>query len=250
MTILSLIANRSRDDYGGIDIIDIKTNSLISSILMKTINSQPYDVISLNVSYTYAPSIATNNLKPKNKQITILAKKIFASYNETLNFPFININLPNEINSSYVYKSIKFDNGIIVHNSESRDRISEESGYSSIKFIVRVNYTISYHKNNQNNSENGFFEKPIYVSFVFPIDRDLEDFQLNIKTITDLVKTPQILGNVIDFGTTTLMELKIIGEDEITLSNSQENCDNACTNFEEFSVFNGSLFPIDTTNSF
>ena len=70
-----LITNRSCDDYGGIDIIDLKSNCLISSIIMNTINSQPYDIISVNLPFTYDQPVAITNLNPDSKQITILAKE-------------------------------------------------------------------------------------------------------------------------------------------------------------------------------
>ena len=70
-----LVANRNHDSYGGIDIIDLKSNSLIGSIFINTINSQPYDIISLSLPYTYVPPVEEANLQVCNKTITIIAKK-------------------------------------------------------------------------------------------------------------------------------------------------------------------------------
>ncbi|MBU3092706.1 YncE family protein [Clostridium sp. CM028] len=241
-----LVANRNRENHGGIDIIDLKSNSVIGSILMNTLNSQPYDVISLRLPYTYVPPAAITNLQPGNQIITIIAKKIFASYNENLNFPIININLPKNINSSYIFEKIKFEPGIIVEHSEFRSLLSTTSGFASIKFIERVNYIIDYLEDNKNNSINGFFEKPIEVFLDIPKDRELNEFQLKIKTITELTDAPKILQNVISFGVTTLMELNIIGDDEISIINSKETPDNVEEHFEAFDGFSGSIFPDDT----
>ncbi|MBU3198790.1 hypothetical protein LL037_16695 [Clostridium estertheticum] len=236
-----LIANRSCDDYGGIDIIDLKSNCLISSILMNTINSQPYDIISVNLPFTYAQPVAITNLNPDSKQITILAKRIFASYNENINFPIISFNLPKEINSSYIYKCTKFEPGIIVPSSERRRYIPSTSEFSSIKFIARVNYIIYYLKNNINKCINGFFEKPIDVLLDIPKELNLNEFELNIKTTTKFINNPKFLNNVLSFGVSSLMELKVIGEAEIYLNNLKET-----DNFEEFTIFDGSIFPDDT----
>ena len=240
-----LVANRNHESYGGIDIIDTKSNSLIGSILMNTINSQPYDVISLCLPYTYVPPVAITNLQSGNQTITIIAKKVFALYNENINFPIININLPKDLNSSYIFEEIKFEPGIIVAHSEFRGRLSTESEFSSIKFILRVNYIIDYRENNKNSSINGFFEKPIDTFVNIPKDRDLKEFKINIKTTTKLTNTPNILHNVISFGITTLMELKVIGDDEIYLPNAKETYNNVGECFEAFEGFEGSIFPYD-----
>jgi len=240
-----LVANKSHNGYGGIDILDTKSNSLIGSISMNTFNSQPYDVISLSLPYTYVPPVAITNLQAGNQTITIIAKKVFALYNETLKFPVININLPKDLNSSYIFDEIKFEPGIIVENSEFRSRLSTESGFSSIKFIVRVNYIIDYRQNNKNNSINGFFEKPMDTFVDIPKERELKEFKLSIKTTSKLTGTPSILHNVVSFGVTALMELKIIGDDEIHLTNSKKTYNNVGEGFETFAGFEGSIFPED-----
>ncbi|MBW9152840.1 YncE family protein [Clostridium estertheticum] len=236
-----LITNRSCNDYGGIDIIDLKSNCLISSILMNTINSQPYDVISVNLPFTYDQPVAITNLNSDSKQITILAKRIFASYNENINFPIISYNLPKEINSAYIYKCTKFEQGVIVPSSECRRYIPSTSGFSSIKFIARVNYIIYYLKNNINKCINGFFEKPIDVLLDIPKELNLNELELNIKTTTKFINNPKFLNNVLSFGVSSLMELKVIDEAEIYLNNLKET-----DNFEEFTIFDGSIFPDDT----
>ncbi|MBU3217552.1 hypothetical protein LL033_21835 [Clostridium estertheticum] len=236
-----LITNRSCNDYGGIDIIDLKSNCLISSILMNTINSQPYDIISVNLPFTYDQPVAITNLNSDSKQITILAKRIFASYNENINFPIISYNLPKEINSAYIYKYTKFEQGGIVPSSECRRYIPSTSEFSSIKFIARVNYIIYYLKNNTNKCINGFFEKPIDVLLDIPKELNLNELELNIKTTTKFINNPKFLNNVLSFGVSSLMELKVIGEAEIYLNNLKET-----DNFEEFTIFDGSIFPDDT----
>ncbi|WP_298845167.1 YncE family protein [Clostridium sp.] len=236
-----LVANRVCNDYGGIDIIDLKSNCLISSILMNTINSQPYDIISINLSFTYDTTVAITNFNPGNKQIAVLVKRIFASYNENIKFPTISFNLPKEINSSYIYKYTKFEPGIIVPSTEFMSYVSTISEFSSIKFIARVNYITYYLENNINKYINGFFEKPIDVLLKITKERNLNEFELSIKTTSNFTNNPKFLNNVLTFGVSTLMELKVIGEDEIYLTNLKEE-----DNFEEFSVFDGSIFPDDT----
>ena len=240
-----LVANRSSESYGNVDIIDLKSNSLIGSILMNTFNSQPYDVISLSPPYTYVPPVAITNLQKGNQMITIIAKKIFATYIENLNFPIININLCKYKDFPCIFQEMKFEQGIIVQNSELRSRLSTTSGFSNIKFIVRVNYMINYLENCNHNIVNGFFEKPIDIFLDIPKKREIEEFQLNIKTTTKFTSTPKIFDNVISFGVTTLMDLKIIGEDEIYFTNPKETYDTQEEDFEEFTVFNDSIFPSD-----
>ena len=240
-----LVTNRCCGDYGGIDIIDIESSSIIGSILMPTINSQPYDVISLDLPYTYAPPVAVTTLKSDNKLITIIAEKVFASYNESLNFPFIKINLPKSVNSYYVFDEIKFEPGIIVQRSEFRNRLSTESGFSNIKFILRVNYIIDYRENNKNNRINGFYEKPVDTFIDVRKERELKEFKLNIKTTTKLTNTPTILNDVISFGVICLMELKIVGDDEIYLPGSNETLNNVGEDFETFVGFGNSIFDDD-----
>jgi len=240
-----LVTNRSHESYGGIDIIDLKSNSLIASILMNTINSQPYDVISLSLPCTYGAPVAITNLQPCNHAITIIAKKVFASYNEILNFPIININLPKNLDSSYIFEKIEFQPGIIVQYSEFRNRLYSTSEFSNIKFIVRVNYIIDYLENNKNRSTIGFFEKPIDAFLDITKERELKEFKLNIKTTTEITSSPTILNNVISFGVTSLMELKVIGDDEIHLTSSNETYDNVGEEFEAFDGFGGSIFPDD-----
>jgi len=244
-----LVANRNCEGYGGIDIIDLKSNSLLSSLLMDTINSQPYDVISLNLPYTYVPPIAITNLNPTSKQIKIITKRIFASYNEKVKFPIITLNLPKEMNPSYVYKYTKFDPGIIVPHSEFRGYVSTISAFSHIKFIVRVSYMTYYIINNKEEGIKGFFEKPIDVFLDVPKERDLNEFELSIKTTSKLLDMPKLLNNVLSFGITSLIDLKVIGEDEVYLNNLEEN-ENDIESFEEFSVFDGSIFPDDTVIPF
>ena len=77
-----LVANRSRESHGGIDIIDLKSNSLISSILMNTLNSQPYDVISLSLPYTYVSPVAITRVQLGNEKTRILSEKIFDNLEE------------------------------------------------------------------------------------------------------------------------------------------------------------------------
>jgi len=240
-----LVTNRNSESYGGIDIIDLKSNSLIGSILMNTLNSQPYDVISLILPYTYVPTIAINDLHQGNQEITIIAKKIFSTYNEKLNFPFIRINLSKYKDFTFIFQKIKFESGIIVQNSELRSRLSTTSRLSNIKFIVRVNYIINYLENCNHNIVNGFFEKPIDVFFNIPENRDLEEFQLDIITTTKFTTVPKMLDNVISFGVTTLMELKILGEDEIHLTNLKEAFGTTEEGFEEFTNFNDPIFTSD-----
>lgn len=245
-----LVANRSCNSYGGIDIIDLESNSLIGSILMNTINSQPYDVISLNLPCTYTPPAVIDDLKSDKKVITIIAKKVFFSYSETLKFPIININLSKDEEKKYIYQKVKFEPGIIVKHSKSISRISTESGLSNIKFIARINYIIYYLENDKKKSINSFFEKPIDVFFNITKERDLLDFELSIKTINKFTQAPNMEYNVIRFGISTLMELRLIGESEIRLTNLEENYNNPTENFEEFAVFNGTNFPSDTVIPF
>lgn len=241
-----LVTNRSQGTYGGIDIIDLKSKSLIASILMNTMNSQPYDVISMSFPYTYAAPVAITNLESDNQLIRIIAKKIFASYNENVNFPIIDINFPKDINSSYIFEKIEFKPGVIVENSEFRSRSIEAYGASNFKFVVRVKYTIDYLENNKSSSINGFFETPIDIFLDIPKNCELNDFEFNVKTTTKLISNPKILHNVISFGVSTLIELKIIGEEEIYITNSKEISENEEEYFEEFPGFNGSIFPEGT----
>jgi DNA-binding beta-propeller fold protein YncE len=238
-----LVTNRNNDNYGSIDIIDLKSNAKIGIILMNTVNSQPYDVISLSIPYTYVPPVAITNLQQGNQGITIIAKKIFASYNENFDFPSISMNLPKDINSSYIFESIIFKPGIIVDNSEVRSRLSITSGYSSIKFIARVNYIINYSENNKNTSAYGFFEKPIEIFLDAPKGRELKEFELNIKTTTKLIGTPKIINGVVSYGVAIRIELRVIGEDEIYIDNTKETYDNLEDHYEAFSGFAYSIFP-------
>jgi len=241
-----LVTNRNYKSYGSIDILDLKSNVLIASICMSTFNSQPYDIISLSLPYTYLSPVAITNLQQIDKEITIIAKKIFASYTKNVYFPNIIINLPKDINSFYTFKNIIFKPGIIANNSELRNHLSATSGFSSIKFIARVNYIIDYVQNNKKESINGFFEKPIEIFLDIPKDRELAKFELNIKTITKLISTPEILDNVIRFGVNSRMELKIIGEEEIYLSSPNETYENDGEDFEAFNGFGGSIFMDET----
>lgn len=245
-----LITNRSQESHGGLDIIDLKSNSLIASILMNRINSEPYDVISMSLPYTYAPPVAITNLQSENQPIRIIAKKIFASYNENLNFPKININLPGDKGLSYIFKKIEFKPGIILENSEFRSRINTTSMVSNFKFVVRVKYIIDYLESNKNNSIDGFFEKPIDVSLDIQKNCELNDVEFKIKTTTKLISNPTILHNVISFGATTLMELKIIGEDEIYITNLKEALEDEEEYFEELPGLSGSIFPEGTVYPF
>ncbi|MBU3114389.1 YncE family protein [Clostridium lacusfryxellense] len=247
-----LVSNRNQEKFGGIDIIDTKSNCLIGSILMNSQNSQPYDVISLRIPYTYVPPTFTTELQPNNQSISIIAKKIFASYNENISFKNININLPKDIDSFYIYNKIEFKSGIVVENSKSMSRIPRAFGATSIKFIARVYYTIHYFNNNINSSINSFFEKPIDIIIDIPKERELHEFELNIKTVTNFINSPKIIDNIISFGVTTFMELKVVGEDEICIPNANKPFVNINEDFEEFSSYedsiitNDSIFPSDT----
>lgn len=241
-----LVTNRNREDYGGIDIIDSESNCVIGSISMNTINSQPYDVISLNVPCTYIPPVVVNELKSDKKVITIIVKKIFSSYNETFNFPIINITLPKNIEYNYIFQKIKFEPGFIVKNSKIISIEYTDSGLSNIKFITRVNYVICYLMDNENRYISSFFEKPIDVLLDIPIERELKEFDLNIKTVNKFIRAPKISHNIISFGITTLMELKVIGETEIPLTYLKENYNDPTENYEEFAAFNGPVFPSET----
>ena len=55
-----LVTNRNHGNYGSVDIIDLKSNALSGLILMDTLNSEPYDVISLSIPYTYVPPTYDN----------------------------------------------------------------------------------------------------------------------------------------------------------------------------------------------
>ena len=244
-----LVTNRNHESHGTMDIIDLNSNTLIGSILMSKFNSQPYDVISLSLPYTYVLPVAITDLQQGDQGITIIAKKIFASYNENIDFPIININLPKDtnsqkdINSTYIFENIIFKPGIIVGDSEIRSRLSTTSGFSSIKFIVRVNYIIEYIQNNKNNIMNGYFEKPIEIFFDIPKGHEINELELNIKTTTKLTDTPKILLNVIGFGVTTRIDIKIIGEDEIYLNNTEETSDNLEEHYEAFTGSIDRIFP-------
>lgn len=240
-----LVTNRNSQGYGSIDIIDLELNCLISSIEMNTINSQPYDIITRDLTFTYVPPVSKTILQANNDSITIIAKKIFAFHKENIEFPIVAINLPKDINSSYILQKIIFKPGIIVQNSEFKSFLSTEIGLSNIKFILRVNYIINYFQNNKNNSFNGFFEKPIDIFIDIPKERDLCEFNLKIKTTTKLTGTPSILDNVIKFGVTTLMELKIIGDDEISIPSLKKAYDSCDEDFEVFEGFEDSIFSND-----
>jgi hypothetical protein len=245
-----LVTNRNHENYGSIDIIDLKSNALIGLIIMNTLNSQPYDVISLSIPYTYVPPVAITNLQKANEGITIIAKKIFASHTENIDFPIINMNLSKNINSYYIFKNIIFKPGIIVDNSEVRSRLSTTAGYSSVKFIARVNYIINYIENNKKTSANGFFEKPIEIFVDTPKGRELKEFELNIKTTTKLIGTPKIINGVVSYGVAIRIELKVIGEDEIYIDNSKETYDNVEEHYEAFYGFAYSIFPEGTVLPF
>ena len=242
-----LVTNRGHDGYGTIDILDLKSNVIITTIYMDKYNSQPYGIISLSLPHTYNSSVAITNLQQINRGTTIIAKKIFASYDETVNFPNININLPKESNSVYTFESIIFKPGIIVNSSQYKNKLTTTSGISRVKFIGRVNYIIGYVKNYKKEKINGFFEKPIEFFLDIPTDRHLEEFEVNIKTITKIIGTPEIVDNVIRFGVSSRMELKIIGEDEIYITSLKENYDNEEDDFEPFCGFGGPIFMDETT---
>ena len=74
-----------------------------------------------------------------------------------------------------------------------------------------------------------------------PKELNLNEFDLNIKTTTKFINNPKFLNNVLSFGVSKVMELKVIGEAEIYLNNLKET-----DNFEEFTIFDGSIFPDDT----
>jgi DNA-binding beta-propeller fold protein YncE len=251
-----LVTNRNHGNHGTMDIIDFKSNEIISSIIMSKINSQPYDVISLSLPYTYVSPVAITNLQNGKPGVTIIANKIFAFYNENILFPIINVNLPKDtdlsldINCYYVFKNIIFKQGIIVDNSELRSRLSTKPGFSSIKCVARVSYIINFVQNNKNNSIDGFFENPMEIFLEAPKDRELNGFDLNLKTTTKLIGTPKILDNVICFGVTARIELKVIGEDEIFFTNNEEAYYDVEEYYEAFSGSIDRIFPGDAAFPF
>ena len=109
-------------------------------------------------------------------------------------------------------------------------------------------------QNNKNNSINGFFEKPIDTFVDVPKDRELKEFKLNIKTTTKIISNPKITNNIISFGVTTLMKLKVIGDDEICISSPNKPNDNedfeSFTSYEGSIITNDSIFPSDTVIPF
>lgn len=253
-----LVVNRNDGGKGSLDIIDTTTNLIIGRVLMDSQDSQPYDVASFYLSLpeiTNLP-VSITDLRLTKKPLIIITKKVFACYHENIDFSNIAISLAGVNNLSYVLEKLKFNNGVIVKGSEVRTSIDEMPGFSRIQFILRITYIIYCRDNNDNKQRfEGFLENNQDIIVTMPKERDVDEFELMLKTTTKLINTPSIIDNVLRFGVTTFLELKIIGEDEISMKAFQnsgrwpdleEDLDNIEEHFETFLGSSGSIFPEGT----
>lgn len=252
-----LVVDRNSEGQGGIDIIDITTNALIGRVLMDSYNSQPYDVgsVSIREPVIYNVPVAITNLGTI-KESVIITKRVLACYRENIYFSKIVVNLCEHNDVSYALESIKFDNGFIVKGSEIKTATTEMPGFSRVQFILRISYTIHYaEENGKKNIFNGFLEKLQDIIFAVPKERDVDKFEFIVGTITKLMNTPSLIGNVLSFGVAVHMELKITDEDQRStpalkhnsqLSNYKEEIYGIENHYEIFYGRSGSIFPKGT----
>lgn len=237
-----LVTNRNNGGAGSIDIIDSATNHLMSRVLMDSEDSQPFDVVSISIDLPEIDNIPTaiTDLMYTKEPLTIITKKVFACYRENIYFSNISISLSKHKYSSYIIEKIKFEKGVIVNGSEVRTDIAEMPGFSRIQFLLRITYTIYYLENSENDfSLRGFLEKNQDIIVTIPKERDVKEFELKLKSTTKLINTPSLVDNVVGFKVRTSLEVKIIGEDEISLEPIEEH-------YETFLGFSGSIFPEGT----
>lgn len=243
-----LVTNRNDGGRGSLDIIDTTTNHLITRVLMDSHNSQPYDVVSVLMSVREISSIpvAITDLKSP-KGLLIITKKVFSCYRENIDFPNIVINLSENNNLSYNLEKIEFKNGVIVKGSETKTTIVEMPGFSRIQFTLRITYIIYYLDHDGNGYDfQGFLEKNVDIIVAIPKERDVNEFELMLKNTTKLIRTPSLIDNVVRFAVTTSLEIKIIGEDEISIPTFEEKLESIEEHFETFLGFSGSIFPEGT----
>jgi hypothetical protein len=252
-----LVANRNCGGYGGIDIIDLSSNSLIKSVTMNSSNTQPYDVIEVSfelpvtndLSVTLVDSNAVREIDGPSKIIT---KRESGTYNKNIKFSNVSVKLSNNEEAKYRLQQIEFKNGFIVNNSEISKLALESSSFFRTEFKIRIPYIIYYvDELGKQHRYESFLEKVQDVILTLPDDYKKSKYEFKPITISDILFTPRLVNNIAKFDVRTHLTIKIIEMDEINVSeyhsylqsiNEDNYTDNTKGEFQPFFGYKTPLF--------
>ena len=255
-----LVANRNCGGYGGIDIIDLASNSLIKSITMSSSNTQPYDVIEFSLAFPVMNDLSvtltdSNMIREIEGPITIIKKRVFGAYNKNIKFSNVSVKLPNNEESEYTLQQIEFKNGFIVNNSEIGKVALKSSNFFRTEFKIRIPYIIYYVEEcGKQHRYEGRLEKVEEVTLTLPDDYKKSEYEFKPITNSDVIFTPRLINNIVNFDARTHLTIKVIGIDEISVSsynsylqniNDDNYMNNTKAEFQPLFGYKTPLFPQD-----
>lgn len=257
-----LVTNRNCGGIGGIDIIDITSNCVISSIKMDSYNSQPYDVVAVSLDLSDMDDISSTAMDLSivgyiKEPIVIITKKIALYYDKEIKFPSIIVRLSPNMNLKYFLKEIRFERGFIVNGSETRTLILGSPGFFRVQFKVRITYIIYYvDVVGKKYSHKGFLEEVEEVILSIPNQVQNKEYEFILDTFSELLNMPNVLDNVIRFGVKTYLNIKVVEEDKNTIPalessseqlNGQKYLDPVEDEYKPLCGYNGVIFPEGAT---
>lgn len=215
-----LVTDRNCGGQGALDIIDTISNSIVNTILIEEINSQPYDItMVLNESLIENENaIDSTNIEEKKDEIElspIIVKKIFSSYKENISLPKVIVDIPKTYREPFTFQKIIIHNGFIVNRTEIREKIKDRPNFSKVKFTLRIPYNIEFRDGKRKKkSIKRFVEKNKEVTLCIPDSTKTSELELVVKTRSKTRKAPVLIKDVFCFSLDVFMEIKVVGEIE------------------------------------
>lgn len=226
-----IVSNKNNDGEGGIDIIDINTSSIINTLNFQHKNSFPYDI-----GILYRPKINEDrrlsklpefNLKKELDTcdtISILAKKILATYEEKIIFNEVIIKLPNNYHKNLQIEDVDFQQCKMIKQNISRSFHDDHRDC----LVLQYDFYIPYYSNLKSENEEGYVIEGRLAgkhkaNLLIPINIEQQDLEFKIKSFTELTYKPTIVDDEIKFGVSVIISTKAVVE-EIVAIPACKNC--------------------------
>lgn len=145
------------------------------------------------------------------ESVCIITKKVFAHCQNRECFPMVTKEVPTG-EGNLTFAGITFSNTIIT--SELRTPLPDRPNFSRVQLTLRIPYTIRYQTTKGAIITDTGFLPDISKDIVLfiPDSRDEFNFDILIESRSELLNTPTIMANCINFAVGVFLVIKVVGE--------------------------------------